>query len=146
MYKSRTPPGDWGDLKKEFLKDFLPKNKQRYYRDQLSRRKQSSKEPVSQYILSKRLRCLEVNDKMTEKEIMSYVFEDILPEIKMELMIKDHKTLNKLCQSAQIVETALKILPSSEIRESDCDKTNRLLLDYMKMMDSKISELNQPKQ
>ena len=77
---------------------------------------------------------------------MSYVFEDILPEIKMELMIKDHKTLNELCQSAQIVETALKILPSSEIRESDYDKTNKLFLDYMKMMDSKISELNQPKQ
>ena len=83
---------------------------------------------------------------MTEEEIMSYVFEDILPGIKKELKIKDYKNLNELCQSAQLVETALKILPSSDIRESDYDKTNKLLLDYIKMMDNKIAELNQPKQ
>ena len=46
---------------------------------------------------------------MTEGEIVYYVFEDTLPEIKKELMIKDYKNLAELCQGAQLVEQALKI-------------------------------------
>src|SRR5689334_5129056 len=59
MY-NMTLPADWDDLKKSFIDYFLPKDKTRYYREQLNRRKQSSKEPVNEYILSKRLKCLKM--------------------------------------------------------------------------------------
>src|SRR5882724_11926675 len=63
MHKSVNPPSDWDALSKAFIAHHLPKDKERYYREQLSKRKQGTKEPVSQYIIEKRLLCLEINDK-----------------------------------------------------------------------------------
>ena len=63
---------------------------------------------------------------MTKGEIVSYVFEDMLPEIKKELMIKDYKNLSELYQGAQLVEQALKIFPNYEIKEAENDKQAKL--------------------
>src|SRR5882724_2660172 len=82
--KSSTPPADWKDLKNQFLDHFLPKDRERHYRELLNKRKQGSREPVIHYIVQKKLLCLEVKPNMDESEMMLYIYEDMSPEIKKD--------------------------------------------------------------
>ncbi len=121
----------------------MPKDRDRYYREQLSRHKQASKEPVSQYIVSKQLLCLEVNPPMTEEELMLHIFEDMLPAIKKELYIKEFSNLNELKDNAERVESALKIMPNQGFaheRNAEGDKSIKALIEGLNLLLNKVEE------
>jgi hypothetical protein len=125
--KNSSPPSDWNSLKKAFIEHHLPKDRNRYYREQLSKRKQVSKEPVSHYIVSKHLLCLEVNPSMSEREIILHIFEDMLPNIKRELYIKEFTDLQELKDNAVKVENGLKIMFNGGLSFENNNEINRSL-------------------
>jgi hypothetical protein len=53
VIKNPFTPSDWNSLKKAFIEHHLPKDRNRYYIEQLRKRKQASKEPVSIFCASK---------------------------------------------------------------------------------------------
>jgi hypothetical protein len=110
--KNSSPSTDWKSMRQVFIEHHLPEDRDRYYREQLSKRKQASKELVSHYIVSKHLLCQEVNPKMTESEIMLYIFEDMLPGFKKVLYIKDYQDLHELKDYTKRIENAMRIMPN----------------------------------
>jgi hypothetical protein len=141
--KNFSPPTDWKSLKQAFIEHHLPKDRDRYYREQLSKRKQASKEPVSQYIVSKHLLCLEVNPKMTETEVMLYIFEDMLPEIKKELHIKDYQNLQELKDNAERIESAIRIISNQGYpyeSTTENDKSIRALVEGFNLLLSRVED------
>jgi hypothetical protein len=141
--KNPSPPSDWNSLKKAFIDHHLPKDRNRYYREQLSKRKQTSKESVSHYIVSKHLLCLEVNPSMSEKEIMLHIFEDMLPNIKRELYIREFTNLQELKDNAVKVENGLKIMFNEGLTFENNNETNRslkTLIEEYKLISSKVED------
>ena len=69
VQKSATPPTVWATLQIAFIDHNLPKDRDIYYREQLSRRKEGTKEPVTQYIVAKQLYCIDVNPKCPNKKL-----------------------------------------------------------------------------
>jgi hypothetical protein len=138
--RSASPPTDWENLKKLFLDFHLPKDKNRYFKEQLNKRRQGKEEPVSHYIVSKHLLCLDVDPHMSEKEIMFYILEGLIPELKRELYLRDFKNLKEMKDLAIRVETALKFNQTLEYKNIGNDESMNTLVEHLNKLLNKVGE------
>ena len=135
------PPSTWRELKLRFLEQFMPVDSKRYYREHVLRRKQGVKEPVSQYIIEKRMLCFQMDSDLDEEDIVDHVFDGLLPELKKELEIQNCRTIDDLMGKAKKIEKALSHLPKELRYESDnksSDVQAKLILDCLKDFGEKI--------
>jgi hypothetical protein len=139
--KSASPPTDWKTLKQSFLDYHLPKDKNRYFKEQLNKRRQGKEEPVSHYIVSKHLLCLNVNPHMSEKEILLYILEGLIPELQRELYLKDFKNLQEMKELAVRIETALKFDNVSNYENDNMSGGSiETLLDRLNLLLNKVED------
>jgi len=71
-------------------------------------RKQRMDEDVVKYITHKHLLCMEMNQLMPFKEMLSYIVEGMTPQIKATIMHKENPNINKLLENARNIEEGLK--------------------------------------
>ena len=137
------PPEDWTEMRALFLKHFLPGDSKRYFRDHVLRRKQGTRESVAQYIVEKRLLCFQMDPNMTQNDVMDYVFDGFLPEIKREIEIHGCSDLEELSEKASAVEKGIKHYSIGSTNESDlkgADVQNRVIVDCLKEFNTKLEE------
>lgn len=135
------PPCDWEELKSSFLKEFLPINCKRYYREHALRRKQGSREPVSKYTIQKRMLCYQMNSDLEENELIDLIFEGFLPEIKKDLEVHDIRSIDSLITKARKIEKGLTYLPQASSDNSvsqSSDVQEKLIIDYLKEFGEKM--------
>ena len=140
---SDNPPENWAEMKAIFLKQFLPSDSKRYFRDHVLRRKQGTKESVTQYIVEKRLLCFQMDPDMSMTDIMDYVFDGFLPEIKREIEIHGCDNLQQLSDKAAAVEKGIKhfsIENRGELDAKSADVQNRVVYDCLKEFGNRIEE------
>jgi hypothetical protein len=79
--RSSTPPTTWRELKSLILDDLLSTDHRSYLHTEIRRRKQAPNESVYNYILVKRDLCLELDDRMSDSDLIEYLFQGLKPEI-----------------------------------------------------------------
>ena len=137
---SANSPTNWRLLKFDFIELYLPNYKKQFYREELSKRKQDFDEPVAQYIVYKRLECLGINHKMSDKEIILYVYENMLPSLKKELFINEYNNLDELKADAEKVENSIKFM-KNEGFGFEYDQNTSTLVEGFNLLCRKFEEI-----
>lgn len=120
---------NWSDVKVKLREFFLPASWTSYLRKELRKRVQSKDEPVVNYILAKKALCSKLDDKMTEEEIMDYLYEGIIPEIRSQLTAHNLRAIDEFTVKAKLIEKGL------EKRQNDRgDDAVRTLVEMMRDM------------
>ena len=100
------PPTDWFELKELFIKEFMPKDKKRYFRNLIAERKQKYTESVLHYIIDIRCLCFRLDENMKETDVIDYLFDGLLPSFKKEFERHKCKTIDEFEEFARKIEKA----------------------------------------
>ena len=79
MQANDSPPTTWCSLKELFIQQYMPKDKKRYFRTLIQERKQKYSESVLQYIIDIRSLCYQMDDEMSENDIIDHLFDGFTP-------------------------------------------------------------------
>ena len=119
---NRNPPQTWKELKELFLLDFLPRDSNRILSQRMYDFKQKAGEPVSNYIIEKHLMCLDIKPKMSDKQIIDVIIEDLIPQIKSLIMIEKIRNLQHLQDRAVMIELSLREREKVKVRENQSER------------------------
>jgi hypothetical protein len=102
--RNTAAPTTWDALKKLLTNNLLSTDHRSYLHGEIRRRKQAPNESVYNYILAKRDLCLELDDSMSDQDMIEHLFQGIKPEIAKMLRADAPKNLNQFIDLAKQIE------------------------------------------
>ena len=99
----------------------MPKDKKRYFRNLIQERKQKYSESVLQYIIDIRSLCYQMDDEMSESDIIDHLFDGLLPSFKREFEMNKCQTIDEFTEFARKIDRQIVITLLERLR------TNRKL-------------------
>ncbi len=93
--RNTAAPTTWDALKKLITNDLLSTDHRSYLHGEIDRRKQAPDESVYNYILAKRDLCLELDDSMSDQDMIEHLSQGMKPEIANMLRAHAPKNLNQ---------------------------------------------------
>ncbi|RWS03246.1 retrovirus-related Pol polyprotein from transposon 297-like protein [Dinothrombium tinctorium] len=135
-------PKSYEELRKMFLEEF-------HHEDEIlmriKERKQLSHESVQTYIYSKVQMCQQLDNKMSDAEILRCVYEGMNPEIKREARIFNPSSYTELLAIAKRIETAKReqqeIAESISVKEPVKDKREELIEQVLRSVNAMMRKL-----
>jgi hypothetical protein len=128
-------------MKKLILDDLLSTDHRSYLHTEIRRRKQAPKESVYNYILAKRDLCLELNDGMSETDLIEYLFQGLKPEIAKMLRSHEPRNLNTFITLAKQTEHAIEEYDNTYVENKTHSDLTLLMRDFEDAMKEIYNEL-----
>jgi hypothetical protein len=105
--RNANAPTTWEALKKLITNDLLSTDHRSYLHSEIRCRKQAPNESVYNYILAKRDLCLELNDSMSDRDMIQYLFQGMKPDIAKMLRAHGPKNVNQFIDLAKQIERGI---------------------------------------
>ena len=104
-----VPPSTWQELKRLIKADLLSADHKSYLHGEIRNRKQAPNESVYNYILAMRDLCYELDNAMSDEDVLEHIYRGMNPEIAKLVRSHGPQTIDNFTDKAKAAERGIEV-------------------------------------